>query len=145
MKSSIREEIINHNAKKLFDIVIDIEKYPNFIPWCSDMKVYSKSDKEIYADMKVLYSFLVPLTFSSHVVYDSKKLNIKTTYLEGPLKNLQTKWNFKPINNNETKINFVVKFEFKNYFHQKIAETFYNLIENKMIESFKRRANNILN
>jgi len=145
MKSSIREEIISHNAKKLFDIVIDIEKYPNFIPWCSNMKVYSKSDNEIYADMKVLYSFIVPLTFSSHVIYDNKKLNIQTTYLEGPLKNLQTKWNFKPINNNQTRINFAVKFEFKNYFHQKIAETFYNLIENKMIESFKRRANNILN
>ena len=48
MKSSLREEIIEHNAKELFDIVLDIESYPYFIPWCSAMKVHSKNDKDPY-------------------------------------------------------------------------------------------------
>ena len=60
MKSSNREEIIEHNAKELFDIVLDIESYPYFIPWCSAMKVHSKSDKEIYADMIVWYKYFMP-------------------------------------------------------------------------------------
>ena len=106
MKSSIREEVINHNAKELFDIVLDIESYPYFIPWCSAMKVHSKNEKEIYADMVVWYKYFMPQRFGSHVEFDKKKLNIKTTYIEGPLKDLKTRWNFKSLNDNQTLINF---------------------------------------
>ena len=49
MKSSNREEIVNHDAKGLFDIVLDIESYPYFIPWCSAMKVHSKKDNLMLA------------------------------------------------------------------------------------------------
>ena len=144
MKSSNREEIINHNAKDLFNIVLDLESYPYFIPWCSAMKVHSKSEKEIFADMVVWYKYFMPQQFGSHVIFDKKKLNIKTTYIKGPLKDLKTNWLFKSIKQNKTLINFEVEFEFKRFFHQKIAETFFPLIENKMIESFKERADEIL-
>ena len=144
MKSSNREEVIEHNAKELFDIVLDIESYPYFIPWCSAMKIHSKNDKEIYADMIVWYKYFMPQKFGSHVKFDKKKLNIRTTYIEGPLKDLKTSWFFKSINKKQTLIKFNVEFEFKRFFHQKIAEAFYPLIENKMIESFKVRADEIL-
>ena len=145
MKSSNREEIVNHNARELFNIVLDIESYPYFIPWCSAMKVHSKNEKEIYADMIVWYKYFMPQKFGSHVEFVKKNLNIKTTYIEGPLKNLKTSWLFKSIKKNQTLISFNVEFEFKRFFHQKIAETFFPLIENKMIESFKDRADEILN
>ena len=144
MKSSNREEIVQHNAKELFDIVLDIESYPYFIPWCSAMKVHSKNHKEIYADMIVWYKYFMPQKFGSHVEFDKKNLNIRTTYIEGPLKDLKTNWIFKSIKKNQTLISFNVEFEFKRFFHQKIAEAFYPLIENKMIESFKERADEIL-
>ena len=76
MKSSNREEIVDHDAKDLFDIVLDIESYPYFVPWCSAMKVHSKSEKEIYADMVVWYKYFMPQTFGSHVTFDKKKLSI---------------------------------------------------------------------
>ena len=85
MKSSNREEIVDHEAKDLFDIVLDIESYPYFIPWCSAMKVHSKSEKEIYADMVVWYKYFMPQTFGSHVTFDKKKLSISTTYIKGCL------------------------------------------------------------
>ena len=69
---------------------------------------------------------------------------IKKNYIEGPLKDLKTTWLFKSIKKNKTLIYFNVEFEFKRFFHQKIAEAFYPLIENKMIESFKERADEIL-
>ena len=144
MKSSNREEIVDHDAKDLFDIVLDIESYPYFIPWCSAMKVHSKSEKEIYADMVVWYKYFMPQTFGSHVTFDKKRLSISTTYIEGPLKDLKTNWIFESIKKNQTLIHFNVQFEFKRFFHQKIAEAFFPLIENKMIESFKTRADEIL-
>ena len=145
MKSSNKEITINHNAKQLFNIVLDLEKYPEFIPWCIDMRIHSKKSNEIFADMYVLYKLLLPQKFGSHVIFNVKKLNIKTIYIDGPLKDLKTDWQFNPISRNETIVNFSVHFEFKRFLHQKFAEIFYPLIENNMIESFKQRANQILN
>ena len=71
-------------------------------------------------------------------------MSIKTTYVEGPLKDLATIWEFKNLKNNKSKILFKVKFEFKNFFHQKIAELFFPLVEIKMIKSFIERADQIL-
>ena len=144
MKSSTKTLIVNHNAKDLFDIVLDLEKYPEFIPWCKNMKIYSKNTKEIYADMYVFYKLILPQKFGSHVIFDKKKLFIDTIYIEGPLKDLKTNWKFDQINKSKTKLIFSVKFEFKRFIHQKIAETFYPLIENKMINSFKERADSFL-
>jgi len=144
-KKSVKEEIIEHNAKKLFNIVLDLEKYPEFIPWCNYMKIHSRQDNEIFADMYVLYKFLLPQKFGSHVIYNKKELNIKTVYVHGPLKDLKTNWNFEPINPNKTLVNFSIDFEFKKFLHQKLAEALYSLLEKKMIDSFKNRANDILN
>jgi len=144
-KQSFREEIVEHNAKKLFNIVLDLEKYPEFIPWCNYMKIHSRQDNEIFADMYIFYKFLLPQKFSSHVIYNQKNLSIKTVYVNGPLKDLKTNWNFEPINLKKTLVNFSIDFEFKKFLHQKLAETLYSLLENKMIDSFKKRANEILN
>ena len=81
MKSSNREEIVDHDAKGLFDIVLDIESYPYFIPWCSAMRIHSKNKNEIYADMVVWYKYFMPQTFGSHVTFDKKTLSISTTYI----------------------------------------------------------------
>ena len=144
-KKSAREEFIEHNAKKLFDIVLDIEKYPEFIPWCQYMKIHSRKNNEIFADMYILYKFFLPQKLGSHVIFNKKKLNIKTIYIDGPLKDLKTIWNFEPINSKKTLVNFSIDFEFKKFLHQKLAEALYSFLENKMIDSFKKRANYILN
>ena len=144
MKNSQREEIINHSAKKLFDIVIDIERYPEYIPWCKRIIINDRKKNEIFADMYVQYKFIIVHKFGSHVIFNKEKLTIQTNYIQGPLKDLKTKWKFQEINKKRSQIIFDVNFEFKNYFHQKLADTFYPLIENKMINSFKARADSIL-
>ena len=90
------------------------------------------------------YKFILAQKFGSHVKFNSNQLTIETHYIEGPLKDLTTNWKFKEINSNKSKIIFNVNFEFKNFIHQKVAETFYPLIENKMINSFKERADSFL-
>tara|TARA_B100000131_G_C17763828_1_gene470377 strand:- start:169 stop:606 length:438 start_codon:yes stop_codon:yes gene_type:complete len=144
MKNSQRDEVVFYSAKKLFDIVLDIESYPEYIPWCTRMVVNQRKKNEIFADMYVQYKFILSQKFGSHVKFNIDKLTIETNYIEGPLKDLTTNWKFEEIDKNQCKINFSVNFEFKNNLHQKVAETFYPLIENKMINSFKERAANIL-
>ena len=141
MTNSQREEIVNHSAKRLFDIVLDIEKYPEYIPWCTKIVINERKNNEIYADMYVKYKFILAQKFGSQVRFNKNELTIQTNYIEGPLKDLTTNWKFETINKKKSKIVFDVNFEFKNFIHQKFAETFYPLIENKMIYSFKKRAN----
>ena len=144
MKSSKQEIIINHSAIDLYKIVLDIEKYSEYIPWCKEIIIKSRSKNEMLADMIVCYKYFLPQTFTSHVMFDSNKLLINTNYIKGPLKDLNTEWLFKKLEIKKTKIIFNVKFEFQRLLHQKLAELFFGLIENKMIDSFKKRADEIL-
>ena len=145
MKESNKSIEFNYNAKELFDIVLDIEKYPDYIPWCKKINILKKNKNSIKANMIVNYKLLPTQQFISIVSYDVKNLLIKTQYIEGPLKNLDTIWKFVKIEKNKTIVNFNIKFEFKNFFHQKISEVFFSLVENKMMESFEKRAKKILN
>ena len=144
MKSSQQEIFLNHEAKGLYKIVLDIEKYPEFIPWCNKIIIISKSKNELLADMIVSYKYFLPQIFTSHVFFNSNKLIINTNYVKGPLKDLKTEWYFEKLEDNKTKILFNIKFEFQKFLHQKLAEFFFDLIENQMIDSFKKRADEIL-
>ena len=145
MKESNKSIEFNYNAKELFDIVLDIEKYPDYIPWCKKINILKRNKNSIKANMIVNYKLLPTQQFISFVTYDEKNLLIETQYIEGPLKNLDTIWQFVKIKKNKTIVNFNIKFEFKNFFHQKISEVFFSLVENKMMESFEKRAKKILN
>ena len=144
MKFSKQQIIINHRAIDLYKIVLDIEKYSEYIPWCKEIIIKTRSKNEILADMIVCYRYFLPQTFTSHVMFDSNKLLINTNYIKGPLKDLSTEWLFKKLEIKKTKIIFIIKFEFQRLLHQKLAELFFALIEKKMIDSFKKRADEIL-
>ena len=144
MKSSQQEIFLNYKAEDLYKIVLDIEKYPEFIPWCKKIIIKSKSNDELLADMIVRYKYFLPQTFTSQVYFNSNKLLINTNYVEGPLKDLKTEWYFEKFEEEKTKVLFSIQFEFQKFLHQKLAEFFFDLIENKMIDFFKKRANEIL-
>ena len=144
MKRSKKEIYIDHKAEDLYNIVLDIEKYPNYIPWCTSIEIKNKKQNNIRAEMIVNYKFFSTQKFTSNVIFNTNKLFIQTNYIEGPLKNLSTVWEFKKIENNKSKIIFSIDFEFKNFLHQKISELFFPLIEKKMIDSFLKRADDIL-
>ena len=125
MKSSNREEIVDHDAKGLFDIVLDIESYPYFIPWCSSMRLHSKNNNEIFADMVVWYKYFMPQTFGSHVTFDKKKLSISTTYIEGPLKDLKTSWIFESLKKIKHEFILMLNLNLNDFFIKKLLKLFF--------------------
>ena len=129
MRQSKKEIELNHNVNDLYNIVLKIEDYPDYIPWCSSIKITERKKNEIKAIMIVNYKFFPIQKFTSKVVYDLKNKKIKTNYVEGPLKDLFTTWEFIQLENNKAKVIFVVGFKFKNFIHQKLAELFFPLIE----------------
>ena len=122
MKKSKQEYIINYSAKDLYNIVLDIENYPEFIPWCSYSKINHKTNKYIIADLQIDYKFYKK-TFTSKVEFDSNNFIINVKYIKGPLKNLKTNWKFKKIKKNIAKVVFEIDFEFNNIIHQKTIKS----------------------
>ena len=139
--ASIKKEI-SCSKEHLIKMVLDIEKYPEFVPWCIEGQVYDKNESTdlitFKGDLKVGKSILNE-TFSSHVSYYKEKDKIIVTNLDGPLKHLKNEWTFKEINNG-TQLEFFIDFELKNPVLNSIMKKSFELGLNKIAKSFEQRA-----
>ena len=142
MSSASIKKIISCKKKQLIEMVLDIEKYPEFVPWCIKGKVYDKNESEdlitFNGDLKVGKSLLNE-TFFSQVMYYKEKDKIIVTNLNGPLKYLKNEWTFKEINN-ATQLEFFIDFELKNPILNAIMKKSFELGLNKIAKSFEERA-----
>ena len=128
-------------------MVLDIEKYPEFVPWCLEGKIHEKNESddliEIKGDLKVGKRFLNE-TYTSLVLYYKDKDKILVTNIDGPLKHLQNEWKFKEINN-QTQLEFDIDFELKNNLLNMIMKNSFNLGLNKIADAFEKRAIKLFN
>ena len=124
-------------------MVLDIEKYPEFVPWCLDGKIYNKIDKgnivEITAGLTIGKSFFYD-TYKSFVVYDKSLDSIHATNIDGPLKYLENKWFFKQVGKNSV-IDFYVDFELKNKVLNILMLKSFDIGLKKIANAFEKRAN----
>ena len=142
MSSASIKKIIPCKKEQLVEMVLDIEKYPEFVPWCIEGKIYDKNESldltTFNGDLKVGKSILNE-TFSSHVSYYKEKDIIIVTNLDGPLKHLKNEWKFKEVNNS-TQLEFFIDFELKNPFLNGIMKKSFELGLNKIAKAFEERA-----
>ena len=140
-KASVTRQIAR-DKQKLIDFVLDIEKYPEFIPFCIDSKVYERNNKKdeiaIIADLTIGKKPFVD-TYKSDVRYDKKNDSIHVTNIGGPLKRLQNNWKFIQ-KENYTEVQFDVDFEIKNKFLNMIMTKSFQFGLNKIADAFQRRA-----
>ena len=142
MSSATIKKIIPCKKKQLIEMVLDIEKYPEFVPWCIEGQVHDKNESTdlitFKGDLKVGKSILNE-TFSSHVSYYKEKDKIIVTNLDGPLKHLKNEWTFKEINNG-TQLEFFIDFELKNPVLNSIMKKSFEIGLSKIAKSFEQRA-----
>ena len=142
MPNASIKKIIPCKKTDLINMILDIEKYPEFVPWCLEGKIHDKSESEdlieIKGDLKVGKKFLNE-TYTSLVLYYKDKDKILVTNIDGPLKHLQNEWKFKEINNN-TQLDFNIDFELKNNLLNAIMRKSFNLGLNKIADAFEKRA-----
>ena len=139
--ASIKKEI-PCSKENLIKMVLDIEKYPEFVPWCLGGKIHSKSDKgdkvEITADLTIGKSFFNE-TYKSLVIYEKSTDSIYVTNMNGPLKHLENKWFFKQIGEN-SEIVFHVDFELKNKILNILMIKSFDIGLKKIANAFEKRA-----
>ena len=139
--TSIKKEI-PCSKENLIKMVLDIEKYSEFVPWCLNGKIHSKNDKgekiEIIADLTIGKSFFNE-TYKSFVIYNKSSDSILVTNMGGPLKYLENKWFFKQKGNN-SEVDFQVDFELKNKILNLLMIKSFNIGLKKIADAFEKRA-----
>ena len=142
--ASIKKEI-PCTKENLIKMVLDIEKYPEFVPWCLNAKIHSKNDKgdkvEITADLTIGKSFFNE-TYMSFVVYHKSSDSIHVTNIEGPLKYLENRWFFKQRGKN-SEVEFHVDFELKNKILNMLMIKSFDIGLKKIADAFEKRAEDL--
>ena len=143
-KASVKR-LIECKKNQLIDLVLDIEKYPTFVPYCIDAKVYEKNDTgdfvTIIADLTIGKGPFKD-TYKSNVKFNRKNSSIYVTNINGPLKHLDNKWTFED-HLEGTEIYFDVDFEIKNKFLNILMTTSFQYGLDKIADAFQERANNL--
>ena len=127
-----------YTPEQLFDLVADVERYNEFLPWVVAVRIRSTSDKEIVADLVVGFSAFKE-RFTSRVTLD-KPHRIHVDYIEGPLKYLRNEWRFDPTPDGGTNLFFSVDFAFRSRIFQTLAGEMFDRALRRMTDAFEHRA-----
>jgi coenzyme Q-binding protein COQ10 len=145
MPKVLVKRLIKCDKNQLIDLVLDIEKYPTFVPYCIYAAVYKKKDEgnfiNIIADLTIGKGPFKD-TYKSNVRFNKKENTIHVTNIEGPLKHLDNKWIFKD-HKNGTEIYFDVDFEIKNKFLNILMVKSFQYGLDKIADAFQKRANEL--
>ena len=130
-----------YSAEQMFDLVADVKRYGEFLPWVIATRVRSNTDSEMVADMVVGFKSLRE-SFTSRVAKDRPR-QIAVHYIDGPLSDLDNVWTFRAIDETTCEIDFAVDFQFKNRMFQALAGQYFDRAFRKMVEAFERRADEL--
>lgn len=132
-----------HTADEMFDLVADVESYPQFIPWISAARITSRQETEsgevLEADLVVSFKVFRE-RFSSRVTLDRDDRRIDTEYLSGPFRHMRSTWRFRDLGDGACEVEFDVDFEFKNRLLGSAAQMFFNEAMQRIVRAFERRA-----
>jgi coenzyme Q-binding protein COQ10 len=127
----------------MFDLVADVEKYPQFVPLCSALTIKSRTEKDgttvVVADMKIAYKFMHE-TFTSRVTLDRPQLKILVEYLSGPFRRMQNRWTFHPIGEGACDVEFFIDYEFRSRTFAMVMGAMFDAAFRRFAAAFEQRA-----
>jgi len=138
---------VRHSASEMFDLVADVERYPQFVPLCQSLRVRRRESagegrEVIVADMTVAYKFIRE-TFTSHVTLERGKLEILVEYLEGPFQQMNNRWNFRPAGDDVCDVEFYITYEFRSRTLGVLMGTMFETAFRRFSAAFERRADDV--
>lgn len=137
---------VHHAATDMFDLVADVDKYPQFVPLCSALRVKSRAEKDgktvLVADMTVAYK-IIRETFTSRVTLDRQGLKILVEYLNGPFKRMQNRWTFYPVEAKVCDVEFFIDYEFRSRTLAVLMGAMFDSAFRRFAVAFEQRADEI--
>ena len=138
MKKIHKEEDINIEITKIFHLINNIEKYPDFLPWCVKTEVEHESKNIINGKIFISKSFIKWDFSTKNTIENNKSINL--TLIDGPFEELNGKWSFIPIDKNNTKVSLDINYKFKNSLIEISIEPIFTSIMNSILQSFISQA-----
>lgn len=146
MRQHSEKRILPYSSDQMFDLVADIESYPEFIPWCSQVRVLSRIDKpegtEIQTEMIVSFK-AVKERFLSNALLAKNKSSIKIRYQDRSFRLFRSEWKFYPERDGSTLIQFDISFEFKRRILEMLAGSFFWAASQRIVVAFEKRAHKL--
>jgi len=138
---------VSHNAGDMFDLVADVEKYPQFVPLCRSLRVRSRTPKGqvpeiLVADMTVAYR-LISETFTSRVTLDRPRLTILVEYLDGPFSRMENRWTFRALNERSCEVEFFIEYEFRSRVLAMLMGAMFDAAFRRFAAAFEKRADEV--
>ena len=138
---------VNHSASEMFDLVADVERYPEFVPLCQSLKILQRNPgpngtEVVVADMTVSFK-LVREHFTSRVTLDRPNLSILVEYLRGPFSKLENRWTFEPKSENSCDVGFYIAYEFKSRMLALLMGAMFDTAFQRFAAAFEKRADRI--
>ncbi len=138
---------VNHSADQMFDLVADVERYPEFVPLCQKLRVIQRTKnpdgtETIIADMTAAYK-LIHETFTSRVTLDRANRKILVEYLRGPFSNLQNRWTFAPVDDKHCDVTFFIAYEFKSRMLATLMGSMFDMAFQRFAAAFEKRGDAI--
>ena len=141
MPTHAEKRTLPYTQEQLFDLVIEVEKYPDFLPWCLGCRVKKREEDLVVADMIIGFKVFRE-GFTSRVAHQ-RPSRIDVSYADGPFKYLNNHWIFKDLGNGHTEIDFYVDFEFRSRILQAAIGAVFGEAVRKMINAFEGRAHDL--
>ena len=138
MPTHAEKRLLPYTPEQLFDIVADIERYPEFLPWCVAARVRGREGDVITADVVIGYKMFRE-RFTTRDLLDRPR-RIDVSYHEGPFKYLNNHWEFEPAGEGACSVDFYIDFEFKTHLLQKAIGVLFNEAVKVMVSAFEKRA-----
>jgi len=144
MPSFSNKRRVLHSASEMFDLVADVERYPEFVPLCQSLKIRQRTPKNdgteiVVADMTVSFK-VVKETFTSEVMLDRPNLKITVRYLRGPFSNLENRWTFEPKGEEACDVGFFIAYEFKSRLLALLMGSMFDAAFARFSAAFEKRA-----
>jgi coenzyme Q-binding protein COQ10 len=137
MPTHAEKRILRYTPEQLFDMVADVRRYPEFLPWCVGARVISRNDNDLVADLTIGFKMFRE-SFRSEVALE-RPHHVHVRYLNGPFRYLNNHWRFHP-HPQGTLVEFFVDFEFRSRLLQAVIGTVFNEAVRLMVRAFERRA-----
>ncbi|MFT6581061.1 MAG: coenzyme Q-binding protein COQ10 [Alphaproteobacteria bacterium] len=139
MSTHSEQRALAHTPEQLFDLVADVEKYPEFLPWCVGARIRKRDSDLIVADLIIGFKGLTE-QFTSRVKLDRESMKIEVSYEDGPFKYLDNKWLFIKRDDQNCDIDFYIDFEFRSRILQRLMEPLFGEAVRRMVGAFETRA-----
>ena len=135
---------VRHSASDMFDLVADIEHYPEFVPLCRSIRVDQRAAKgdgveTLRSQMTIAYK-MISETFVTRVTLDKPRLQIHVQYLQGPFRQLENRWSFRPLGEHASEIEFFISYEFRSRTLGFLMGSMFETAFRRFAEAFERRA-----